>query len=282
MASRGGSPAATQPPRQPRPYLAILRSRLRSQQVYRTSFAFDVAASVLFGLIEFLEVWIVFHNVRSLGGLSFDQVCLLFGLSHCAYAASQVLVGHVDALPTYLREGTLEAYYLRPLSLLGQLVTSEIALRRLGWLSVGIVALGYGLAVNPIVWSPATVLLLVLTMISGLAIFCAVFVAAAACQFFLIDGTELTNAFSYGGRYASQQPASIFPHYLVGAFVVAVPVAFVGYVPTLALLRLPAPAELPWLDPALAWAAPAVAAWTWLVVAALWRLGVRHYQGGGG
>ncbi|QQS01453.1 MAG: ABC-2 family transporter protein [Austwickia sp.] len=264
------------------PYAAILRSRLRSQQVYRTSFAFDLAASLLFGVIEFFEVWIVFHNVRSLGGLTFDQVCLLFGLSHCAYALSQVLVGHVDTLPTYLRDGTLEAFYLRPLSLLGQLVTSEIALRRLGWMAVGIAALGYGLAVNPIDWSPATVALLVISLVAGLAIFCGIFVAAAACQFFLIDGTELTNAFSYGGRYASQQPASIFPPYLVGAFVLAVPVAFVGYVPTLALLGLGAPAELPWLDPRLAWATPLVAAWVWVVVGGLWRLGGRHYQGGGG
>ncbi len=119
--------------RQRGPYATILASRLRSQRVYGTSFALDVSASLLFGLIEFVEVWIVFHNVRSFGGLSFDQICLLFGLSHCAYALSQVLVGHVDTLPTFLREGTMEAFYLRPLSLLGQLVTSEIALRRLAW-----------------------------------------------------------------------------------------------------------------------------------------------------
>lgn len=268
--------------RQPGPYAAILRSRLRSQRVYGASFALDAAASLLFGLIEFVEVWIVFHNVRSLGGLGFDQICLLFGLSHCGYAVSQILVGHVDTLPTYLREGTLEAFALRPLSLLGQLVTSEIALRRLGWVAVGVAALGYGLATNPIAWSPATVTLILISLVCGVAIFCGVFVAAAACQFFLIEGEELTNAFTYGGRYASQQPASIFPPYLVGAFVVAVPVAFVGYVPTLALLGLAAPAEIGWLDPRLAWASPVVAAWVWLVVAGLWRLGVQHYQGGGG
>lgn len=268
--------------RQRGPYATILASRLRSQRVYGTSFALDVSASLLFGLIEFVEVWIVFHNVRSFGGLSFDQICLLFGLSHCAYALSQVLVGHVDTLPTFLREGTMEAFYLRPLSLLGQLVTSEIALRRLGWVAVGGTALGYGLVVNPIAWSPATVVLLVMTLLSGVAIFCGIFVAAAACQFFLIDGQELTNAFTYGGRYASQQPASIFPPYLVGVFVVAVPVAFVGYVPTLALLGLSAPATIGWLDPRLAWATPAIAGMVWLVVSELWRLGVRHYQGGGG
>ncbi|WP_116112499.1 ABC transporter permease [Austwickia chelonae] len=268
--------------RQRGPYATILVSRLRSQKVYGVSFTLDVAASLLFGLIEFVEVWIVFHNVRSLGGLTFAQVCLLFGLSHCAYSVSQVLVGHVDSLPTFLREGTLEAFYLRPLSILGQLMTSEIALRRLGWVVVGVTALGYGLAVNPIAWSPTTVLLLVLCLASSVIIFCGIFVAAAACQFFLIEGAELTNAFTYGGRYAAQQPTSIFPPYLIGLFVVAVPVAFTGYLPALALLGLDAPEQIPWLLPQLAWASPLVAAGVWLVVAWLWNRGTKHYQGGGG
>ena len=267
---------------QPSPYVALLASRLRSQRVYGVSFAFDLLASLVFGAVEFFEVWIVFHNVRSFGGMSFAQVCLVFGLSHCAYSLSQVMVGHVDTLPTLLRTGTLEAFHLRPLSLLGQLITSEIALRRLGWVVVGAGALAYGLLANPIAWSPSTVALLTLSLASGLAVFSGIIVAAAACQFFLVEGQELTNAFTYGGRYASQQPASILPGYLVAAFVVAIPVAFVGYVPALALLRLGAPAEIPWLQPSLAWASPLIAGWVWLCVAGLWRFGVRHYQSAGG
>lgn len=263
-------------------YRVILASRLRSQGVYRISFATEVAASLLFGLIEFAEVWIVFHNVTVLGGLTFAQVLLVFGLAHTGYSTSQVIVGHVDTLPTYLRLGTFDTFCTRPLSLLGQLLTSDIQLRRLGWSLVGFVALGWGLAANEIAWTPATVLLLALTIASSIAIFAGIFLWAAALQFFLIEGAETTNAFTYGGRYASQQPASILPLPLVVLFVLAVPVALTGYVPTLALLDLPAPAALPWLHPGFAWAAPLVAAWVWLVALALWRFGTRHYQGGGG
>lgn len=263
-------------------YCVLLALRVRSQRVYGPSFAIDVLGSVLFGLIEFAEVWIVFHNVTSLGGMTFAQVCLLFGISHTGYAASQVLFGHVDRVPLYLRTGTFEAFYLRPLGLLGQLITSEVALRRLGWLIVGLGALGYAVVVNDLPATPRTAALLMLGVSGSAAIFGGIFVWAAALQFFLIDGDEATNAFSYGGRYASQQPASIFPTPLLVAFAVAVPVAFTGYLPALALLELPAPANAPWLDPMLAWATPLVAAWVWLVAFALWRWGTRHYQGGGG
>ncbi len=188
----------------------------------------------------------------------------------------------VAGVVAYLRTGTLETFHLRPLSLLGQLVTAEVTLRNIGWLGVACAALGYGLATNPVAWSPATVLLIVLSVASGAAIFSGVFVWAAALQFFLIDGREGVNAFTYGGRYASQQPTSILPAPLLVLFVAVVPVAFTGYLPTLALLGRTAPPQLPWLNPALAWAAPLVAGGVWLVALGLWRLGVRHYQGGGG
>lgn len=273
---------ATDLRRSARAYRMLLGSRIRSQRMYTTSFVLDVVGSLLVGLVEFAEVWIVFHNVETFGGMTFAQICLLFGISHVGFSFSQVLFGHVDRIPLYLRTGTLEAFYLRPLSVLGQLVTSEVAFRRLGWGALSVVVLTWALAVVDIVWSPAKVALLVLALASSIALFAALFVAAAGLQFFLVDGQEMTNAFTYGGRYASQQPASIFTRGLVIAFVVAVPVAFTGYVPTLGLLDLPAPRTLPWLGPQLAWFAPLVAAWTWVLALLCWRVGARHYQGGGG
>lgn len=263
-------------------YRVILASRLRAQRAYPVSFAVDLLGSLLTALVEFAEVWIIFHNVRSFGGLDFTQVMLLFGIAHTGFAAAQVVVGHVDRIPRYLRLGTMEAFYLRPLSLLGQLITSEIELRRLGWLLVGLVALGWGMVANDVAWTPPRLLLLVVCVLSAAAIFAALFVWAAGVQFFLVDGQEMTNAVTYGGRYASQQPTSIFPRPLLWMFAIAVPVAFTGYVPTLALLDLPAPAGAPWLVPELAWAAPLVAAWVWLLALASWRWGAQHYQGGGG
>ena len=261
------------------PYRAVLASRLRSQRAYRAGFALDLGSSLLVGLTELAEVWIIFHNVRVLGGLDFHAVLLLFGLSNLAFSAADLLVGHVDTLPTYIRAGTVDAFYLRPLPLLAQLVTSEISLRRLTRIAVAAVALGLGLTLNDIDWDPATVAMLVVAAVFGTAIFAGLFVCAASLQFFLVNGSELTNSFTYGGSYAASQPASIFPTPLRLVFGYLFPVAFTAYLPTLAVLGLPGPAGLPtWL----AWLTPVAAAWVWLMALLLWRWGTRHYQGGGG
>ena len=116
-------------------------------------------------------------------------------------------------------------------------------------------------------------------LVCGTAIFAGLFVCAASLQFFLVNGAELTNSFTYGGSYAASQPASIFPTPLKLVFGYLVPVAFTAYLPTLAILHLPGPPLLPtWA----VWCAPVAVAWVWLTAMCLWRWGTRHYQGGGG
>ncbi|GGN90848.1 ABC transporter permease [Nocardia sp. NPDC055029] len=261
------------------PYLAVLRSRVKAQQVYRLSFATEVFSAFLIGLVEFAEVWVIFHNVGTLGGLDTNAALLLFGLSNTSFALAQVLVGHLDSLPAMIRMGTLDAYHLRPQPLLLQLITSDISLRRLARAAVAVIVLAVGLWRNEIDWGIAPVTLIVITLLSGIALFCGLFVCAAGLQFFLIDGAELTNSFTYGGSFAAMQPASVFPAPLKLLFGFAIPVAFTAYVPTIALLGLPGPPLLPAWS---AWLTPVAAAWVWLLAFAAWRIGTRHYQGGGG
>ncbi|MEV0251100.1 ABC-2 family transporter protein [Nocardia sp. NPDC050712] len=261
------------------PYSAVLRSRIRAQRSYRLSFVSEVFSAFLIGIVEFAEVWVIFHQVRVLGGLDMDAALLLFGLSNTGFALAQVLVGHLDSLPTLIRQGTLDAYHLRPQPLLLQLITGDISLRRLARASVAMVVLGIGLVRNDIDWNLSAFTLLAITLITGVLLFSGIFVCAAGLQFFLIDGAELTNSFTYGGSFAAMQPASVFPTPLKLLFGFAIPVAFTAYLPTIALLQLPGPDILPaWL----AWFSPLAALWVWGAAFWLWRLGTRHYQGGGG
>lgn len=265
-----------------RVYRVILASRLRAQRQYRASFTTDILGSILLALVEFGEVWIIFHNVRVFGGQTMSQSVLQFGIAQIGYAGAQLIVGHVDRMPAMIRTGTLEVLYLRPLSVLGQILTSELQLRRIGWAAVATSCLTYGLIINPITWSLGAVTLLALSVLSSIALFAAIFTAAGAAQFWLVNAPEVTNAFTYGGRYASQQPMTILPRPLLVLFTALVPVAFAGYLPMRALLGLPAPEAIAWLDPRLAWAAPVVAGLAWLVTGTWWRLAIRHYQGAGG
>ncbi|HSI93843.1 MAG TPA: ABC-2 family transporter protein, partial [Jiangellaceae bacterium] len=131
-----------------RPYRVLLGSRMRAQTAYRRSFALDLLGSVTVGLVEFAEVYIIFSNVEALGGLDFAGAALIFALAHLSFSIADLVVGHLDELPTYLRTGTLDAFLLRPLPVLAQLITSDVSLRRLGRMSVALVILVVALPLN--------------------------------------------------------------------------------------------------------------------------------------
>jgi ABC-2 type transport system permease protein len=127
-------------------------------------------------------------------------------------------------------------------------------------------------------WTPARVLLLVVTPLAGCAIFCSIFVAAAAASFWLVEGTEFANAFTYGGNYLSSLPFTIFHVAVRRFFTFVVPGAFVAYLPTLGLLGRPDPAGLPgWLS----WSGPLAAVLAASGAGLQWRSGLRHYVGAG-
>lgn len=261
-----------------RPYRVLVGSRIRSQTAYRRSFVLDVFGSVAVGLVEFAEVYIIFSNVDVLGGLDFAGVALVFALAHLAFSVADLTVGHLDTLPTYLRTGTLDAFLLRPLPVLAQLITSDISLRRLGRTSIALLILTVALPMNDIDWTPARVALLVVAPLAGAAIFAALFVAAAASQFWLVEGQEFASAFTYGGNYAASFPASVFALPMRVFFTFVVPAGFVAYLPVLVLLDLPGPVGLPqWLG----WCSPVAAVALWCAALAGWRAGLRHYSGAG-
>jgi ABC-2 type transport system permease protein len=260
-------------------YRVLLGSRLRSQTSYRTSFVLDLVGQLGLALLEFSEIYVIFHNVDVLGGLEVGAALLVFALANVSWSLADTVVGHLDTLPTFIRAGTLDAMLVRPLPALGQMITSDLSLRRLSRTAMGLVVLAVALPLAVDDWTPAKVLLLVITPVTGAFIFGSLFVSAAGAQFWLVDGAELTNAFTYGSSYVASYPASVL-HVAVRVFFgFVVPAAFTAYLPALALTGSPGPPGLPaWLG----WCTPVMAVLACAVALGWWRAGLRHYTGAGG
>lgn len=278
MAETVATRASAAPPSVIRAYAVIVRSRIAAQASYRTSFAVELASQGLLVLVEFVEVYVVFQQVDVLGGFGYAEVALMYGLAAVAFGLADLAVGHVDGLPRYLRTGTFDAFLLRPLSALGQLVTSDFSLRRLGRVLTGCVVLAVALVAADLDWTAARVVLLAVTPLAGAVIFSAVFIAASTIGFWVVEGMEFANAFTYGGSYLSSFPFTVFGTALRRFFTFVVPVGFVAYLPALALLGRRDPLGLPgWLS----WVALPVAVLALAAALQLWRTGLRRYVGTG-
>jgi ABC-2 type transport system permease protein len=260
-------------------YTILLGSRIRSQFAYRTSFWLTVVTSFGVGIVEFIEIYVILHNVPVFGGLTFREASLVFALANIGFAVADLVFGQLDAIPTNIRMGRLEVMLVRPMPLLAQLITSDFQLRRLGRVAVGVIIAAIVLPRLEISYNASVIYLLVVTPIVGAAIFAALFTLAGGVQFFVIDGAELTSSFLYGGAYAAQLPGSVLLTPIRLLFTFVFPATLVAYLPSLIILGLPGPPFLPsWLG----WLAPMFAVWIWLLAILVWRVGLRRFVGAGG
>lgn len=257
----------------------MLGARLRAQLQYRASFAADLFGQALLVPMEFVEVYVLLHAAPIFGGLDLAQATLLFGLAVCAFGFADMAVGQLDGVNRLIKAGTLEVLLTRPTSLLLQLVTQDVQLRRLGRSGLGLVLYLWGLRACHVDWTPAKGLLAVLAPIGGTIIFSALFLFAAATLFFVLDGNQAVNSATYGGRYAASFPGTVLMPGIKHLFTFVVPATLIAYVPTCVLTGAPLP-SLWW--PGWAWLTVPVGLVMWAVLLGYWRLAIRHYTGAGG
>lgn len=259
-------------------YARIVASRIRSQLAYPGSFALDVVAQLIGQAIELLAILVLFTQVGSLGGFDRGEVVLMYGLAATAFGLADLAVGQVEQLPDYIRTGEFDVMLLRPLGTLPQLLSADVALKRIGRVLVGGGVLGWSLATLDIDWTPLRVLVAVLAPVTGAVILAAMWVAANCVSFWLVDGREVASSVTYGSNFATSYPITIYGPWLRRLMCFAVPGAFVAYFPALALLDRPDPLGLP---DALRYASPIVATVATVAAGLVWRSGIRHYQGTG-
>ncbi|MDX2728410.1 MULTISPECIES: ABC transporter permease [unclassified Streptomyces] len=261
-----------------RAYGLIAAMWLRSTMAYRASFVMTTLGNFAATGFDFVAIMLMFAHVDELGGYTLPEIALLYGASGTAFGLADLVLGSMDRLGRRVRDGTLDTLLVRPVPVLAQVAADRFALRRLGRITQGLLVLGYALVTLDIGWTPLRVAMVPLMLLTGAAIFGAVFVCGAAFQFFAQDAAEVQSSFTYGGNTLLQYPPTIFAKDLVRGVTFVVPLAFVNWLPALYVLGRDYPLGLPeWV----AFLPPVVAGVCWVLAGAAWRVGLRSYRSTG-
>lgn len=260
------------------PYLALLRGQTRSQTAYRASFLIDVTANVFATALDVVAVLVLFQVSRTIGGFTLRETMVMVGLSSCAFAIADLVVGNIERLKLYVRTGLLDAVLVRPLGVLPQLLLMDLPLRKISRVLFGGAVLALALRAASIDWTPGRTALVPAALLGGVLFFGAIFVATASVAFWWIESGEFGNAFTYGGRDLTAYPMNVYGGWFRRVFAYGLGFAFVAYYPALALLGRADPLGLPaWVG----YAAPGAALLAAAIAAAVWRVGIRHYRSTG-
>lgn len=256
----------------------VAGSRLKALSQYRVSFGLQILGSFLLSFLDFVVILVVFHHLRRLAGWSLPEVAFLYGSAYITFKLSDMFVGNLDKLPLFIRSGSFDQFLTRPLGSLAQVLTSDVDIRHLGATTQGALVLVFALQRVHIDWTPIRAVVFVSMLVSGMVIFCSIFVAANAIAFWTIDAREIANSFTYGGNAFTQYPLHIFGVWLRRLLGYVVPLGFVNFFPSLFVLDKPSPFGTPVV---LSFLSPAVAVGTAATAGLVWRSAVRHYRSTG-
>jgi len=258
--------------------LRIASLRLRGQMQYRSSFLMQIFGNFIVNFAEILVLWSLFQHFENLGGWTLEEVIFLHGLSMVMFSLGDTLANGVQTVPELIREGTFDRTLTRPMSTYVQVMVNEVSLRHFGLLGQGVLLLGIGIATVETDWTVAKAAYMTIVILSGTALFAALFTIEAILSFWTVNSVEAVNAFTYGGSDLGQYPLHIFRQGMRFLFLWIIPVGFMTYYPSLYFLDKPDPLGLAPIAP---FVSPLAAAAFCVVVGKGWTFAIRHYRATG-
>jgi ABC-2 type transport system permease protein len=234
------------------------------------------------GLVVFeaVGVALLLDRFGSLGGWGTGDVLLLVGIGEAGLGFGMLLGDTLEppAFSLLVREGRLDPLLARPFPVLLSVVTSDIQVRELGRGLAGLGVVVWGASAAGVDWTPGRLGVTALAVLCCGAVVVAVLVLGAAATLYTVEGSELVNAFTYGGAALSANPLQIYGSALRFVFLWVIPFGLAVYVPALHVLDRTGPPGAP----ASLLAVTPVATAAFAAVAGLaWRKGLRHYASTG-
>ncbi|MCK9253341.1 MAG: ABC transporter permease [Clostridiales bacterium] len=254
-------------------YFRYVRMVFRCQLQYRASFWMTLLAQMLVPFSVLAGLLMLFHRFKRLGDWSVADVLLCFAAIHMAFALSECFARGFDQFSQLVIQGEFDRILVRPRGTVLQVLGARVEFSRFGRLLLSVLVLGAAIRLADIPWNAMRVLTLFLMVTGGAAIFIGIFMLAAALCFWTLQGLEVANIFTDGGREMAQYPLDIYRTEVMRIFTFIIPFGTVNYLPLRYLLGL---SSQTWL------AATPLAGFLFLLPCILvWRAGVRHYQSAG-
>jgi ABC-2 type transport system permease protein len=253
-------------------YISIL---FKSQLQYRTSFFLLTFAQFFIPFFVFAGLYFMFERFGQIRGWSFFEVALSFAAIHLAFSLTECFARGFDNFSTLVAGGDFDRLLVRPRSTIIQVLGSKFEFTRFGRLLQSGIVLVWALNNLPIAWNTIKVITLILMIVCGVLIFAGIFILAATMCFWTIQGLEVANIFTDGGREMAQYPLNIYQKWVTLFFTFIIPFACVNYLPLLFILDKAHGSAIRYL------LTPLAGVLFFIPCLFIWQIGVRHYRSTG-
>lgn len=217
-------------------YIKSLKLHLKSMLEYKASFIISFLSQILVFFSYYFIILALFDKFNNIKGFTLYEVLLCFSIIQFGYAFCETFARGVDQFDNLIIRGDFDRLLLRPKSLILQVLCSDADYIKLSRLIQAIIVMVIALIKLNISWNLLKVFTLLFMILSSIVIFFGIFLLAASYCFITVQGLEVRNVFTDGGKHMAQYPIGIFKKGFVMFFTFIIPYAFVNYYPLLYFL----------------------------------------------
>jgi ABC-2 type transport system permease protein len=242
---------------------------------YRTSFILLSIGQFFVPFLIFVSIFMFFQRFPNLAGWSLYEVALCYSVIHIGFSLSECFARGFDSFSSLIVNGDFDRILVRPRTTVLQVLGSKFEFTRAGRLTQSLIVLVFSLTNLQVDWNIYKIITLILMIISAVFIFACIYMLGATMCFWTIEGLEVINIFTDGGREMAQYPLSIYKEWIRKFFTFVIPFGTVNYLPLMFILdKTEGNSFIYMLTPlyGLIFMIPCIL---------VWNFGVRHYKSTG-
>lgn len=209
---------------------------IRSAMEYKKSFFLIVLMQIITPMSALVAIYFMFDRFGAVKGWTFDQVLLCFAITYLSYSIAECFGRGFDMFADLIRKGTFDRLLVQPRNIVLLTFCSKFAFDRVGKACFALALMTYALIRIQLVWTALRVLTLVLMVLGGAMVFLSLWIAFATLCFRSVQGIEVTNIFTDGGRQMCSYPLDIYSKTVTKILTYAIPYGMCNYLPLQYLL----------------------------------------------
>lgn len=217
-------------------YFKQMGLHLKSLLEYKASFITSFFSQIIVFFSYYFIILALFTKFDNIKGFTLYEVLLCFAVIQFGFAFNESFARGLDHFDELIIKGDLDRILLKPKNLLLQVCSYEADYTKVSRLLQSLIVLVIALINLKIEWTIMKILTLLLMLLSAIAVFFSIFLLAASYCFITVQGLEVRNVFTAGGKHMAQYPIGVFKKGFVYFFTFIIPYAFVNYYPLLYFL----------------------------------------------
>ncbi len=218
-------------------YIESIKLQIKSQLEYKTSFILSFISQIGIFFTYYFMTITLFQKFNNIKGYTLYEILLCFSIIHFGFAFNETFFKGIDKFEKLIIDGSLDRLLVRPRNILFQVIYEEVDFIKLSRLIQAIIILIISVNKLNIPINLVNLLILILMLISSIILFFGLFLLMASYCFITVNGLEVKNVLTDGGKHMAQYPIGIFKKSFIFIFSFIIPYASVNYYPLLYLLN---------------------------------------------